>query len=61
MAPPPSKRRDLNNNLYQAALPNPDNNHPDFQVCDSVILNFLNYESMITHLQETWKIQNKVS
>ena len=22
---------------------------------------FLNYESMITHLQETWKIQNKVT
>ena len=21
---------------------------------------FLNYQSMITHLQETWKIQNKV-
>ena len=22
---------------------------------------FLNYENMITHLQETWKIQNKVT
>ena len=22
---------------------------------------FLNYESMMTHLQETWKIQNKVT
>ena len=25
------------------------------------ILYFLNYESMITHLQETWKIHNKVT
>ena len=24
-------------------------------------LNFLNYESMVTHLQETWKIQNKIT
>ena len=22
---------------------------------------FLNYENMVTHLQETWKIQNKVT
>jgi len=25
------------------------------------MVNFLNYEKMITHLQETWKIQNKVT
>ena len=25
------------------------------------LFSFLNYESMITHLQETWKIQNKVT
>ena len=27
----------------------------------SFLFNFLNYLSMITHLQETWKIQNKVT
>ena len=27
----------------------------------SVTFYFLNYENMITHLQETWKIQNKVT
>ena len=25
------------------------------------LFHFLNYESMITHLQETWKVQNKVT
>ena len=25
------------------------------------MVNFLNYENMITHLQETWKIQNKIT
>ena len=25
----------------------------------SNVFNFLNYESMIIHLQETWKLQNK--
>ena len=27
----------------------------------SNVFNFLNYESMIIHLQETWKLQNKIT
>ena len=27
----------------------------------SFLFYFLNYDSMITHLQETWKIQNKIT
>ena len=29
--------------------------------CSFFFFSFLNYESMITHLQEMWKIQNKVT
>ena len=30
-------------------------------ICACFFFSFLNYESMITHLQKTWKIQNKVA
>ena len=32
-----------------------------FQKLDNFIFSFLNYESKITHLQETWKKQNKLT
>ena len=28
---------------------------------DTTVFLFLNYESMITHVQESWKIQNKAT
>ena len=33
----------------------------DFFLKSRGLYYFLNYESMLTHLQETWKIQNKLT